>query len=120
MDEDGGDVDREIDAEIDAALLEALRQHDHAAAIGDDIEKDIEASGPLAIYLAERRVAAVAAMKAFPDIDIENRADIRSCQNAVRMYLHVLIWVGEKFKEATSGAESIRRALNPTEQPRDD
>ena len=114
-------VDEEIDAEIDAALMESLLDREEIVGRGHDIEKDIEAVGPLARYLTDRRQAAVKAIKAFPDFDIDkDRADIRTCQEAVRMYLHVLLWVGAQFKAAAHAEETINRDLSPVDQPRDD
>lgn len=113
-------VDEEIDAEIDAALMESLLDREEIVGRGHDIEKDIEAVGPLARYLTERRQAAVKAIKAFPDLDLEDGAAVRSCQDAVRMYLHVLLWVGEQFKAAAHAEETINRDLSPVDQPRDD
>lgn len=114
------DVDEEIDVEIDAALMESLLEREEMVGHGKDIEKDLEEIGPLARYVTERRAEAVTAFKAFPDLDVENHEAIRNCQNAVRLYLHVLLWVGEQFKTAAQAETEIRRELFPGETARDD
>ena len=117
--EDPPDIAEEVDAEIDAALLEglhALGEQQDAVALGADIEADLEKAGPLAAYMVEVRARAVAAIKRFSAIDLEDRPRLRDCQDAVRAYLDVMDFLKRGLAGAEHGAAVIRRELTETEE----
>lgn len=113
-------VDEEIDAEIDIAVLEGLRPQEQVAALGADIEDDLAKSGPLSAYLLEVRAKAVTAYRQFATLDLDDKAAIRDCQDAVRHFLDVMEFMRRALKAAEQAAAEIDERLNEGDQPRDD
>jgi|GEM_PF-5047562 len=113
-------VDEEIDAEIDAAILQGLGPYEEMARLGADIEEDLKAYGPLAAYLVEVRSRAMTAFRHFAALDLDERAAIRDCQDAVRHFLDVMNFMRRALKDAEHGASEINARLDPGNQPRDD
>lgn len=109
------DLAEEIDGEIDAAILEALAEPRDAVLFGDAVHGDFSAVGPLARYIVAKRAKALTAFRKFSSLDIEQKAELRDCQDAVRAYFDVMIWVREMLTDAERAEQIIEREIHPQE-----
>lgn len=79
---------------------------ERAERVAADIEQDLSATGPLALYVQSRRQEAAESLRVLVNIDPKDAVAVAEAQQSVKEYLRALDWIYRSMEAAEDAARA--------------